>query len=132
MPAMTIHAFTGDGSACFSNRLPNEILFTACGDSGEPFNAIQPGATRVQLLHPAGRELAVTDVIRDGSAFHARLARYSDEPAVRAGLYLVSLWTVVSIPFGETYVGATLASVKLDEDLPAIERPQNPTEDSGA
>lgn len=126
MAAMLITAFTGDAGMCGSNRLTNEILFTAQGDSGSTFSAILPAVTQVRLLEPAARLLPVTEIVRDGEVFHARLARYDDEPAVRAGVYLASVSTIVSIPFGETFLGAALATVRINEDLPAIPRPVEP------
>lgn len=84
--AMIVHAITGDHFNGWSNRQPNEILFTAQSDSGDSFSAIIPGARSVQLLAPASRTLPVTSVTRDGQTFRAQLARYDDEPAVNIGV----------------------------------------------
>ena len=124
MPAMILNPFIGDNGGCWSNRSSNEIIFTAArSDLGATFNAIEPGAMQVRLSAPAARLLAVTGVIRDGEVFHAQLARFDDEPPVRTGLYLTSVLVVASIPFGETFQGTAIASVRIDEDLPAIPRP---------
>ena len=121
--AMILHAFTGDPMGCWRNRQPNEIIFTAQGDSGDSFNTILPGAMRVQLLAPASRSLPVTNVTRDGEVFHAQLARFDDEAPVHSGLYLASVFAIVFFG-GEEFTGTALASVQLDEDLPAIPRPE--------
>lgn len=94
--AMILHAFTGDHFNGWRNRQPNEILFTAQNDSGDSFSALIPGAMSVQLLAPASRTLPVTSVTRDGEVFRAQLARYDDEPAVNSGVYLASLFAVVT------------------------------------
>ena len=122
--AMILHAFTGDTAHCWLNRQPNEILFTAQNTAGYSFNAIVPGAMLVQLLAPESRTLPVTAVIRDGEVFRAQLARLDDEPAIHSGLYLASVFAVVSVG-GDEFTGTALASVHLDEDLPQVARPPN-------
>ena len=127
--AMILHAFTGDPACCLRNRPPNELLFTAQSDSGNSFNAIVPGAMRVRLTAPASRDLPVTSVTRDGEVFHAQLARYDDESAIHSGVYLASVFAVVFVLGGEEYTGTALATVPIDEDLPAIPRPRGGPED---
>jgi hypothetical protein len=120
--AMILRALDGD-PGCWRNRQPNEILFTAQRDDGGSFNTIVPGGMRVQLLAPASRTLPVTSVIRDGEVFRAQLARYDDEAPIHSGVFLASVLAIVTIPGGE-FTGTAIASVPIDEDLPAIPRPQ--------
>ncbi len=122
--AMILDAFRGDHAGqCPRNRLPNEIIFAAQGDSGEAFRAIVAGAVRVRLLAPVSRDLAVTAIVRDGEVFRAQLAGYEDEPRVRAGVYLASLAVLVFDPGGKEYNGTAIATVPIDEDLPVVPRP---------
>lgn len=130
---MILHAFTGDPGCCgcLRNRQVNELLFTAQSDSGDSFRAIVPGAMTVQLLAPASRTLPVVSVTRDGEVFHAKLARYDDEAAIHSSTYLASIFAVVfeSGAGGEEFTGTALATIPLDEDLPAIPRPPAGPED---
>ena len=121
--AMTLHPFNGDPACCLRNRTPNELIFTAQGDSGDSFNAIVPGAMRVRLIAPTSRDLSVVGVTRDGEVFHAQLARYDDEALIHSGVYLASMFAVVFVPGGEEFTGTALATVSIDEELPAIPRP---------
>ncbi|MDX1979591.1 MAG: hypothetical protein SFV51_04925 [Bryobacteraceae bacterium] len=127
--AMILHAFTGDQHGCCPrNRRPNEILFTAQKDSGDSFSAIVPGAMQVRLLAPASRELTVIAVPRDGEVFRAQLARYDDDPPIHSGVYLASIFAVVFVPGDDEFTGTGLATVVIDEDLPAVPRPIHPPE----
>ena len=125
--AMILHPFVGDPACCFRNRQPNELLFTAQSDSGDSFNAIVPGAMQVRLLAPASRDLPVIGVTRDGCVFHAQLAHYDDEAPIHSGVYLSSMYVVVFVPGAEEFTGTALATVLIDEDLPAIPRPPQET-----
>lgn len=121
--AMILHAFTGDHATGWRNRQSNELLFTALNDTGNSFSAVIPGAMQIQLLAPSSRTLQVTTVTRDGEVFHAQLARFEDEPQVHSGVYLASMSVVVFVPPTGDFKGTAIASVTLDEDLPAIPRP---------
>ena len=125
--AMILNTFTGDAGHCWRNYLPNEILFTARSDSGDSFSAIVPGAMRVRLIAPTSRDLPVTTVTRDGEIFRAQLARYDDEPPVHSGEYLASVYAVVFVPGDDEYTGTAMAGVAIDEDLPTVARPADPT-----
>lgn len=121
--AMILEGFAGDGYRNLDNRAANEIVFTAFGADGQGFNAIVPGAMAILVLPPTGRQLQVTGVSRDGGAFRARLARFDDEPHIHSGTYLCSISAVVFVA-GDEYTGSALATVRIDEDLPAIPRPE--------
>lgn len=128
--SILIHAFTGDGATCLANRSPNEIVFTGIGaTNGIFFNSIVPGAMQVQLLAPTSRTLQVISVNKDGAAFHAPLARFDDEPPVHSGLYLCAFSVNVFVT-PDFYVGQALATVRIDEDMPAIPRPDPGPEES--
>ena len=81
------------------------------------------------LLNPASRSLQVVNVVRDGQVFHAQLARFDDEEPIHSGVYLASVFVFVFQPPDGNYTGTALASVRVDEDLPAIPRPPIGPED---
>ena len=126
--SMLIQTFTGDHASTWRNRLPNEILLTAQRPGGTSITRIIPGAILVQLAAPTSRTLVVTAVVSDGSALHIQVARYDDEPPVRCGVYLAS-FTAFEFTAPDFLTGVGLASILIDEDLPAIPRPPVPDPD---
>jgi hypothetical protein len=58
-------------------------------------------------------------VVRDGEAFHAQLARYGDEAPIHGGAHLASVFASVFVTGGEEFTGTAVASVSIDEGLPA-------------
>ena len=114
--AMIIHTFTGDNDLSLTNRVPNEIVFTARGSDGTTFSAIVPAAMLVQVLAPVGRGLVLTAVTKDGEAFHAHLARFDDEPPLPVGVYLCSFSAVVYVDSQE-FTGAARSPQRVSTQI---------------